>query len=277
MSSVSSLSGNKDTDREILLAMSDKELIQTCSLNKYLFKFVCDDNFFYRKLVRSYPDTLKDFNKEKDKTYKSYYLKVVFYVAKLLEDFKHTYVSGNPKKQNNLFAMVSKKIEKDGSKKFIVDYQDLLNDSAAQGELELVKEAIKKGASIHREDNYALRLASKSGHLDIIKYLVSLGANIHAKDEYALRYASLNGHLDVVKYLVEYTPPISSGNLVENGANIHILNEETLTWAVLNGHLDVVKYLVSQGADVHADDDQALKWANEMGHEEIIKYLKSLP
>ena len=45
-----SFSGIKDVDREILLAMSDEDLLKSCSLNKYLFNVVCDDNFFYRRL-----------------------------------------------------------------------------------------------------------------------------------------------------------------------------------------------------------------------------------
>ena len=50
MKGLFSLPNSKDTDREILLKLSDKDLIQTCRLNKYLFENVCDNNFFKRKL-----------------------------------------------------------------------------------------------------------------------------------------------------------------------------------------------------------------------------------
>lgn len=53
-----SFSGYKDTDREILLTLSDKDLLSICSSNKYFFTSVCDNTFFYQKLYRSYPNTL---------------------------------------------------------------------------------------------------------------------------------------------------------------------------------------------------------------------------
>lgn len=143
----------KDTDREILLKLSDKELIKTCSLNKYLFRFVCDDNFFRRKLLLSYPDTLKYFNREKDKNYKNYYLKVVLYVAKLSEDFNFIYVSGNPEAHYDIIKRVSKEIVKDGKKQFLINYQELLYASSKRGEIGLMEEAIKKGADIHGEND----------------------------------------------------------------------------------------------------------------------------
>ena len=168
-----SISGYKDTDREILLAMSDKDLLATCSSNKYFFTSVCDDNFFYRKLLRSYPDTLKDFNLEKDKNYKQYYLKIVYYVAKLLEEFKYSYIAGNPEKQYNIF-------------KRSPNNESLLLEAAKEGEIEIVKEAIKRGADIHANNDEALRWASENGQLEVVKYLVSLGADIHADNDHSI-------------------------------------------------------------------------------------------
>ena len=42
------------------------------------------------------------------------------------------------------------------------------------GRLDQVIIALKKGANIHANNDYALRLASKDGHLDVVKYLESL-------------------------------------------------------------------------------------------------------
>ena len=167
----------------------------------YLLNHVCDDNFFKRKLSLSYPDTLKFYEVNKFKNYKNFYLNIIFYIAKLQEDFNYLYVGGNPKTQYNLFKKISKEVSRDNKKQFLVNYQLLLRISAETGELELVKEAIERGVEIHENDEYALRLASYNGQLEVIKYLVSLGADIHANDEGALRYASENGHLEVVKYL----------------------------------------------------------------------------
>ena len=65
MQGLSGLPNTKDTDREILLRLSDNELIKTCSLNKYLLNNVCDDNFFKRRLQLTYPDTLRFYNEYK--------------------------------------------------------------------------------------------------------------------------------------------------------------------------------------------------------------------
>ncbi len=49
--------------------------------------------------------------------------------------------------------------------------------------------------------NKTLIVASQDGNLDVVKYLVSRGANIHAEEDWALCQAANNGHLDIVKYL----------------------------------------------------------------------------
>lgn len=252
----------KATDREILLRLSDKDLIKTCSLNKYLYISLCDDDFFRRKLTLSYPDTLQFFNIEKYKTYKRYYLHVVYYVSKMLEKFKYSYVSGNPQKQFNIFKGVNY------GHKFPESFEksrqeELLLSASREGELNLVIEAIEKGANIHADSEKALRTASYNGRLGIMKYLVALGADIHANDELALRSAVEAGQLGAVKYLV---------NL---GADVHANNEEALLSASYHGNLEIVKYLVSKGANIHANNDEALKLANDAGHLEIVKYLLS--
>ena len=44
---------------------------------------------------------------------------------------------------------------------------------------------------------------SKNGRLDQVILALKNGADIHTDNDYALRWASKNGHLEVVKYLVE--------------------------------------------------------------------------
>ena len=218
---MNSFSGIKDVDREILLAMTDKDLLKSCSLNKYLFNVVCDDNFFYQRLSLKYPNSLKYYSKEQDKNYRDYYLKVIYWISKMKENYGYSYIDGNPKTQYEIFEIV----------KYDVNY--LLYKSSAKGELNLVKEAIKRGADIHAYNDEALRWASQNGHLDVVKYLVENGANIHSNDDFALRWSANAGHLEVVKYLVE------------NGANIHANNDETLRSATKKEHLEVVKYIKS--------------------------------
>ena len=269
-------SGNKDTDREILLALSDEDLLSTCRLNKYLYYFVCDDSFFHNKLLKTYPDTLKYF--EKDKTYKQYYLEVVYYISQLYEEFDYSYTTGNVKRQYYIFNNCD-------------NIQELLYRATRLGEIEIVKEAAERGADIHKEDEYALKEACENGHLEAVKYFIENGADIHITADMPLYRAMEYDHIEIVKYLKEVGVNISADNecalrwasangymsavkyLVENGADIHANEDEALRCACENGHLEVVKYLVENRGNVHVDDGDPIKSASYWGHFEIVKYL----
>jgi ankyrin repeat protein len=222
--------GNKHLDREILLNLPDKKLIQTCSLNTYLLRTVCDDNFFYNKLRLTYPDTLSLYNSKEYKNYKQFYLEMIIYIAKMKEDYGYSYVGGNPILQLEIFQASE---YRGPSKKKKISPLRLLSNSAERGDLVLVKYAIAKGVDIHYNNEYALRAACAMGHLEMAKYLISLGANIYKYFEDVLKLASLNGHLEMVKYLVSL------------GADVHINNDIALQVAIKYGRRRVVEYLQS--------------------------------
>ena len=244
-----SFSGLKDVDREILKHVDDEELLKFCSLDRKTWNEVCDDNFLRRRLNNNYPGTNQ--YKKDDESWKQFFLKVLYYKAKMKEKFEFEFTGGDFKKQYELL-------------KSYKNIPGLLFAGAHQGETSLVKYASKKGVDIRTSSNYPLRLAALKGHLDVVKYLVEEGANIHVQNDYPLRFASVGGHLNVVKYLVE------------KGANIHAEDDEALRWASRNGHLEVVKYLVEHGADIHAENDAALSMATINNHKEVVKYLSSL-
>ena len=276
-----SITGIKDQDREILLNIQDdKDLLKACTLNKYFFEKVCDDIFFRNRLARTYPDSLK--YKSENENWKYYFLRVIYYIAKMKEDYEYRYQKGNPKVQYEVFKTSGN------------DKNNLLDEASRKGELTLVKEALKRGANISVENDYALIWASANGHLEVVKYLIEHGANISAQNDEALIWASEDGHLEVVKYLVEHGANISARNdlalrlatrgghlevvkyLVEHGANVSAQDDWALMSASYNGHLEIVKYLVEHGANILAQDDQALRWASENGHLQVVKYLESL-
>ena len=240
-----SISGIRDVDRQLISSFDDREIITTCSLNKYLNNVVCDNNFFFNLLKQRYPDTLKYIN---TKDYKRYYLSVVYYVSKMKEDYDYDYKSGNPKIQFDILKEFSK-----------LPY--LVIESAILGELDLLKYAANKGYDLRVDSDIALRKAVENGHLDVVKYLVSQGLLLTAWD---IVPSSLHGHLDVVKYLVD------------QGADIHLLNDIAVRYASRYGYLDVVKYLVDNGANIRANDDESLRQAREKGHTEIVNYIESL-
>jgi hypothetical protein len=241
------LTGLKDLDREVLLKLSDDELLKTCTIDKRFWNEVCDDNFLRRRLLK-YPGIEKY---KQDESQKQFFLRVIYYVSKMKEEYEFDYSKGDFKKQYNLL-------------KENPDINNLFIESAGNGELSLIVHSLNKGVDIHAENDEALILASKYGHLEVVKYLVEKGADIHTQDDYSLRYSSKYGHLEVVKYLVE------------KGADIHTGHDFALRYASENGHIEVVKYLVENGADIHTGNDLALIYASRKGHLEVVKYLKDL-
>ena len=277
------LTGNKDIDREILLKLSDEDLITFYSLNKYFYEDVCDNLFFKRKLQQSYPETLKFYNED---NYKKYYLKVVHCIFEMIFKYKYLYTSGDPVKQLNIFDNLYFEEE--------TIYNELLSESCRQGDLTLVKEALDKGADIN--DN-ALDNACFYGYVEIVKYLVEHGVNIHSTYEYALCIASENGHLEVVKYLIEiqkstqdiehfeeefrlaFDTACMAGQLelvkyfIENGINLKENGIDGLCGACQKGQLEIIKYLLEKGVDIHDVNDCALREAIESKQLEVTKYL----
>ena len=231
--------GNKKINQNELKFMSDAELLKVCTTDKNLWRDVCDDDFLRERLGK-YPGIEK--YKTPAEFWREFYLRVIYKIAKLKEEYNFTYSTGDFEKQ---YALLK------GYKR-----DKLLYEAAAAGELDVIRYALKD-ANIHSSNDQAIINASANGHLEVVKYLVQQGAG----DDVALRWASLQGHLKVVKYLVQ------------NGANIHANNDVALRWASENGHLEVVKYLVEKGANIHTNNDEALREASRRGHLEVVKYL----
>lgn len=193
-----SISKFKDTDREILLKMSDKDFLKTCNVNNYFRTKVCDDTFLQRRLRETYPDTLIY---KKDESWRQYFLDVVYYIAKLKEVFNYVYKNGNPKLQYYILKVT------EGNKNKLdpptVD-SGVLFGAVQTGDVNILKYLVEEGgnmADLHSDDNLFLKYASRLGYLDIVRYLVEHGGNIHAQNDFALRIARKKNKRDVVNYL----------------------------------------------------------------------------
>ena len=169
------------------------------------------------------------------------------------------------------------------SNKCIISYDDCLVYAVEYGQLEIIKYAISKGASVTiidsirtaavfyniqvlqyfineyfmneksiniRDFDNILKYIAGKGNVELLEYLVSKGADIHSENDFAFRWACYNGHLHMVKYIEKFGPDMNAGN---NSA-IHFSSR--------NGHFEVVKYLVEKGAD-----------ANQINSERCKRYL----
>ena len=97
---------------------------------------------------------------------------------------------------------------------------ELLIKGAMEGNLDMVKFALRNYANVNTQDNQErtpLHLASIYGHLEIVEKLLKYGANINARDRR------------------DWTP-------------LHIAS-------TFEGHPEVVKMLLDAGANVNARDD----------------------
>ena len=264
------LTGIKDVDREILKHVLDEDLLKICSLNRRMWNEVCDDGFLRRRL-RNINSEIEKYKKENE-TWKRFFLRYIYYISLLKEQFQYDYTLGNFERQYQLL-------------KEYKTMNKLLVEAASAGELPLVKFALKNKAYMHFLQDAALVNAAGEGHLDIVKYLIEEGSGIPPS---SLIQAVSNGHFEVIKYLVEKGVPITSvavtravlfsnpdivKYLIEHGADVHAENDYALRWAAREGHFDLVKFLVESGANIHAENDYALLWAIENDHFDIVRYL----
>jgi len=134
-------------------------------------------------------------------------------------------------------------------------------NASNNGQFDIVRLFLDRGADIHADNDWALRTASRFGHLEVARLLLDRGADIHAVDDYALRWAAEAGHLEVVRLLLD------------RGADIHADEDGGLQLASRNGFEEVVRFLLDRDADIHALDDWALRVASEKGHLEVMRLL----
>jgi Ankyrin repeats (3 copies) len=218
--------------------MDDKTLLSFCKTDKYFNSKICqDDTFWKRRLNEKYP-LLNEF---KNGTWKQFYLKMSYYIAKLEEEFGIPYI---PTKSYNPEAFY--KENKD--RKDIFDLAMFY--AAAGGHMYIVKLMIEKGAT---NFNTAVYKAAGGGHMEIVKLMIEKGATFF---DVSMEQAAFGGHMEIVKLMIE------------KGATFFDMSMES---AADGGHMEIVKLMIEKGA---TNFDWAMESAAEGGHMEIVNYLK---
>ena len=86
----------------------------------------------------------------------------------------------------------------------------------------------------------AMMLAALNGDTDLVKALIDKGAEVNKKGWAPLHYAAANGHDDIVKLLLDHSAYVDAGS--PNGTT-------PLMMAARGNHLSTVKVLLDGGAD----------------------------
>lgn len=195
----------KDAYEYLLHFADDKDILNMLSVNK---KFR-DEKLFERIMKRKYP-LLLNF-KTPNETYKSFFIKMVFYISRLQEEYDIPYISVHGFNPKLFYTNYSK------SPKYLIN--TVLNYAVLTGKLDLVQSLIDKGG------NLSLSSAVRSGNLNIVQLALEKGANDINE---ALYVASSYGHLNIVKYLIE-----KGATNIDNSINV----------SNFTNHPEIVEYL----------------------------------
>ena len=243
-----SLSQIKDLDREILLRLeSDKELLEFCSLSKYNLS-LCDESFYRNRLFRKYPETVKD--KPQDMKWKQYYLKMVFYIGKLSEEYNFNFNTGNPEKYYRIL-------------KNPLIY-DQMYETSKNNYIDLLNRFLTDPSQIYIWINilsFGIAGAAEGGHKSLVTYFLACTdlAPQHRPDflEQAIGGASFENKREIIEYLLKEGADPNDG----------------LYGAAKSNNKEMVKYLISKGAD---NWNNGLYGSAEGKNNELAKYFISL-
>ena len=86
-------------EREFL---NDEELLKVCSANRKIWSGVCDDEFLKRRLTSKYPGIEK--YKGRLESWERFFLRTVYYISRMREEFNIEYKDGNFKEQYKWYS-----------------------------------------------------------------------------------------------------------------------------------------------------------------------------
>jgi uncharacterized protein len=128
--------------------------------------------------------------------------------------------------------------------------------------------ATKVGAEDRAGEN-ALMLAALNGDIDLVKLLITKGAEVNKKGWSPLHYAAANGNDDIVKLLLGYSAFVDAQS--PNGTT-------PLMMAARGDHITTLKLLLDGGADINAKNQigmNALDFAKQYKAPDAIKGLSA--
>jgi len=164
----------KDIYKYLFEFADDRTIINMLLVNKKIYNDLLNDEFFLKLLTKRYP-YLIDFNPKtlwgRRYSWKNFYLREIYAISKLEEDFGIPYISNE-----YYFEPYNFYQEYKNAKEYIYD------KAASYGILTKDLDVVKRLIDISFDNGYPVNLnellkeASFNGAMDIVKYLIKLGA-----------------------------------------------------------------------------------------------------
>jgi len=129
-----------------------------------------------------------------------------------------------------------------------------LHMSAGAGQVEVMKELIRRGADIHlqlkRDHLTPLHICASFGSVDCLRFLLQAGADplqqTSESSMNALHFAAHGGHIDCVRALIAHGCDVNAVS--------HSSHRSALHFALCRGELECFQLLVAAGADLTLTD-----------------------
>ena len=163
----------KDTYEYLLNFADDRTLINMLSVNKKFAQKLENEKFFEQLLNKRYPYLLE--YKKENETFKNFYLRKIYYIAKIEEKYKVPYYQIKDYDPEYYYL--------DGKKRGI-DYQrgflreSILIRAAKMGNFDIVKDITREGDIRLLFAIAAIKSAKDNGHYNISDFLTSEIRNI---------------------------------------------------------------------------------------------------
>ena len=237
--------GNKDVYEYISHFADDKTVINMILANPKVF----DNEKFYEKVMRKRYPLLIEFRKENE-TWKTLYLRMVYVLAKLQEDYQIPYI---PTKGCSPERLLDNKIF--GKERI---YNEALICAAAGGHIQLIGYFLEKGVKYLEE---ALGTAGRHSNLNTVNYLISKGAKDY---DYLFDSAAMGGNVEIMKF--------ASDILKSEGWNINSTSSRTsLFHAINNERIEAINFLIQNGLIIRPEH---IEYAEYKKKYDIAEYLK---
>ena len=287
-----SLAGHRDANLLILDKMDDRTLLSYCKTNRYAENLCKNEDFWRNRFIKVHGIEAAKL-KDKNRTWKNYYLLVLYYTNKYTVERALEKVA--EKGYIDLFNLFSKGMRdysiksaviNSGNKDLIYKLDSIDNHlrdvgtliASRKGDKELINFFLSKGArpsyvligalqgnhldlfqefsktqEIPPEDG--LRHSSYAGNKDLMQLFISRGATDWND---ALGFASIGGQKDAVNFLIE------------KGANNW---QAGLNGAAEGEHPSLIDFFISKGANI---TDIVKISAGISGNKDIIAYIEKL-